>query len=83
MLPSMLTKAQSQALEKVREIMVEHFDNHVLVAEVDFEVPDENGKPMDVGNALVSYKGSRAAAVGLCDMGKMKLLMPDDHEDEV
>jgi hypothetical protein len=63
-----VSAAQSEALDQITEIMREHFENAILIAELDGDeaAPDQ-----------LTYRtsGRWIAAVGLCEYAKRELLV--------
>lgn len=66
----MATTAQDEALDKAKEVLGEHFDNFVIVADApDVEYPDE-----DQPSLFYRRKGSTWTCCGLMDFFKAYLL---------
>lgn len=65
-----MTDAQNQALDRITELMREHFDAAVFVFETDSRV-DDDPKLLDL-----SYRnsGTFSQAIGLLEYGKHRML---------
>lgn len=66
-----MTEAQTQALDRIEEIMREHFSAGVTVVEgeVEGEV-EENDKASDI---RCTFHGGYAASIGLLELGKLQV----------
>jgi hypothetical protein len=62
-----MTEAQTQALDRIEEIMREHFTSGVLVVEGEVE---ENDKASDI---RCTFHGGYAASIGLLELGKLQV----------
>lgn len=63
-----MTEAQKQTLEKIHELIREHFDAGVVIVETDTE-DEKKGEDREIG-----WHGGITRAVGLCKIAELRFL---------
>jgi hypothetical protein len=68
--PDPMTPAQREAIQKAWDVLTEHFDHVLLVA--DWELKNESGDLADAHEGW--WHGGSMAALGMCEFAKDRIL---------